>query len=862
MAFNDEDYDGGGPHKNDGFDFEAVNRASEKVKFYNRIIKIIIFITIAAGAGCGIYLYNYISSGINNSIENNNKIFSAKNLRHEVSSRNGLPLDNSGSVYRESSGAAGAVNAGTDEIGSSKTNRASGNEIAGPENEAAVKLQTDGIALKKGKNLNMHIIREEKKTFDVVITPVSTNNKKPSDTDIAAASTPADDTSGVAVSAAVPDVSSEIAVSGQDVKSEHLPADIDSGSASVAVQTPVSRPEYKIDFSVIEKKLNIGNYLEFESMANQILNSGDISHDDFCRLNVLYAKYAFFIKHDQALSRKYISRVKKIIKEAASDYILLYAYLSSGASDKSRLLKMIAYVMQRSDYVISDDYKMELAKALIVNGHYGEAASMMNRIVAASMFEDDIKYVNGKIKKFNDSIDYVSALKVYETVDYSIGPLNTVSNSLISTVKILKTPVFKYNKGLPSACLLNEFSGVNVLYIYGKDGGVNEINIQSPPRQRGKYNLFSSESNFDVCGVFDIYKKRHAAVFKNNDRYQLAPVNNDAALSDYLPFYFKDRDLDGNFIISSNGAYAAKFNNIHKNGAAPETELEIVNLKDGKSIFKSPGVFFRENDTQFACFSAEIVKYAIDEVMECRYLYYFKNIHDADTSETAISLKLYLYDMDKKEERPLLTIEADNSSDLYISRLDYLDGFVLSYRAKETKESSAKLKSGTWLIGRQGPENVLRLSGGLMSCFAGSKRSGIRLFYAYDFSRESFFLYEITSSDPLEYIKHAESLFKYYPDYSLEKLDMLKNAAALIKLSPANLKILDSAASRLRSEAALSKAADTMMLLNTLIRVNLKALLIKRADDYIKNADSLTDEDGVKILELKKEAEILIKNDK
>ena len=827
MNYRDDDLNN---NKSDGgeINFEQINRAAENVKFYNRVIRLSIIVIVLAGAGCGIYLYSFISSGVDNQ--------SAPSVVSEV-----------------------------------KPSAKPGQGDKNPSNDKFDEGSTLPVSLPREQqpavNTSKNVLPAAK-TKENKITPSS----KKSENKVSASKTTTagvlliKDTSEAVFSEATPDTAA-VKLGGQKVLllaavEDTASAAIKGGSAaahssSVEVLAPQpAAPKYEPDFLIIEKHLNLGRYSEFEKELTAALENKDISEAASSRLKILMVKYAYYVAENRALAQKHIAGVTNLSGPAAGDYAALFVNMYA-ASFKERARKIIDYISDNPAINLSDAQKIELSKALASAGMYDEASRMLNRVIASSDFEADIEFIKARILKYHNSAGYQAAARAVETIDYSID--STINPDSPFPVKLSKTRVFKYNNAGPVSCLLSENKNMRTLYSYGPDAVAYEINLLSV----GNFNFYRivpETQNFELAGVFDIYNKRHAAVLKRNGKYSLAPINNGATAAEYLPGYFKGKEFDHLFMISPDGKYMARFLTDPKIDNA--SSLEIINLSDQKVLFKTAGVFCRDKDIEFACFSSDLVKYSIDSVLECRYFYYFKHVTQGGaTNENGIGLKFFVYDIDKKEEKAMFLININKAASLNVSYLDSSGCFMLSYAGQKFSAASLKFKSGTWLI-KNDLSGSLYLCPDSSRCFNYAPGEKSRSIYFFDEARRTLVLNEITQCGILDYLAYADSVFDYYPEYSSEKLDELKNSKLIKKITASEIKKIDNVSMRQKKEAQKLKTVELLMFVNTCMRSGLTALALDKINAYIKKSESLTDEESYKILELKKEAQKVLEDDK
>ncbi len=817
-------------NKTDGgeINFEQINRAAEKVKFYNRVIRLSIIVIILAGAGCGIYLYSFISSGVSD------QTVSAP-VREVKSPAKPAPGDKNHS------------NDMVDKVPVSS--------VALPEERQPAVSTSEAVlpaSKTKENKINAPLKKSENKVSAAKASTAAVLLVK--DTSEALLPDSPADTAAVNIGvhkAPQPDAA-------EDTVSNGLK---DGGAAAhsspVEVLAPKpAAPEYEPDFGVIEKHLNFGRYSEFEKESTAALENKNISDEASSRLNSLMAKYAYYVVENRARAQKHIAGVKNVSGAAAADYAVLFVNMYA-SSFRERARKVIDYISDNPAVKLTDAQKIEISKSLVSAGMFEESSRMLNRVIASADFESDIGYIKARTLKYHNSAGYQAAAKALETTNYSID--STINPDSPAPVKLSKTRVFRYSNAGPVSCLLSENNNMRTLYSYGPDAAAYEINLLSAGNFN-YYRIVPENQNFDLAGVFDIYRKRHAALLKRNGKYSLAPINNGAAAAEYLPVYFKGKEFNHIFMISPDGKYMARFLADPKVDNA--SSLEIVNISDQKVLFKTSGVFCREEDIEFACFSSDLVKYSIDSVLECRYFYYFKRVtQGGGTGETGIGLKLFVFDMDKKEEKALFLIDINKAANLNISYLDSSGCFMLSYAGKNFSAASLKFKSGTWLI-KNDLGGSLCISPDLGSCFIYAPGEKSRSIYFFDEARRVLVLNDITQCGILDYLAHADSVFDYYPGYSVEKIDELKNSKLIKKLTAIEIKKIDGVSGRQKKELQKLKTAELLMYANYCMRFGLTALALDKINAYIKKSESLDDEQSYKILELKKEAQKVLEDDK
>jgi len=225
MNFNDDDNDNRNIN-NGEIDFDQINRTSANVRFYNRVIWASIFIIILAGAGCGIYLYSYISSGIKNEI-----------VRPEPE------IKKSEKAVKEGTTAHGPVPVQERPAAAASANKS---HLAQPEPAATHRGHP-------GSEKTASVILKQQPAAQTTLKPVS----PPAAVSVAATSEVA-----AAVSHGAP-ATSETAVSKETAGVEIVLAAVAGETKGTA---EVSAAEvYKPDVSLLEKKLARANYSEFET---------------------------------------------------------------------------------------------------------------------------------------------------------------------------------------------------------------------------------------------------------------------------------------------------------------------------------------------------------------------------------------------------------------------------------------------------------------------------------------------------------------------------------------------------------------------------------------------------------------------
>jgi hypothetical protein len=820
--------DGGGE-----IDLERISRASQNVRFYNRVIWVSIFIIIAFGAGCGIYLYSYISSGVSDEV----------------------PVQ-----AAPSDAGAGAKKSGGQS--SPKVNET-------PSGAPADSSASAGAGKETAPGASKTATPPDKKAATTGMPPVLTGSRPAASTGpvslagtagLTAVKVPSGDTTAEnnVISDAVNDRTAEIASVKETAGVEIGKGGAHQNAAPATKDAAVVKtlPKFIADTAKIEKLLAAAKYDEFEKEAASALSNKNIAEESSARLNTLMAKRAYFTGQNPALAHRYILKVKNIIAGGVCDYAVLYLYLF-GPVSKLRCAQLINYINQDPSSALKDAEKLEIAKALARNGLYDESQKTLNRVIAASRFETEMEYVKSYLKKYDNSPQYQAARKTKETFDYSIDSITSPGAPF--PVKITRTVLLKLTNAFPVACLPAASGTERSLYAYCRDLSAYEISL-SRPGAVGRQSLAEGGRGFELAGVFNISGRQHAAEFKKDSMYQLAPINNAAAKARYLPPYFEKKEFDHIFMISDDGNRLARFIRDPKSGNS--ASLEIVNINDRKVIFKAERVFIRESDLGFADFSAEMVKYSIDYKLECRQFYYFRHAGTpGDTAEAGIKLKLFSVDLDRLEEKPLLAIEINKASDLNLCYLDSGAQFMLSYNGKNASAAALRLRSGSWLLNKD-MSGSLYLGDRVLRCAARDPEAKGRFVYAFDPSRSEVACYEIVKCEAAEYINYAEGIFSYYPDHAVAALEELLKSRAAGTVKPAEMKKNEASLAQRKEELVRIKNADFLMAMTTYLRIGLPAYALERINAHIKDSSSLTDEESRKILELKKEAETVLANDK
>jgi hypothetical protein len=839
MNFNGDDpennrIDGGGE-----IDLEQINRASQNVRFYNRVIRASIFFIIVFGAGCGIYLYSYISSGVSNEVPvqsepsgaaRSEKNAAGKGPQKGTETPPGAPAVPASAVSGPVPGAAKVTKQPDKKSGSGHASPAIASSSPAAASPAA---STGPVSISGPAPVAVAAVTVKTPRRDAT---AENNVSRPASNDRTAGIAAVKETSGVEVGKGVaPQIS--------------VPA---TKEASLVPAVP----KFIADTAKIEKLLAAAKYDEFEKEAAAALSNKNIAEESSARLNTLMAKRAYFTGQNPALAQKHILKVKNIIAGGVCDYAVLYIYLF-GPVSKLRCAQLINYINQNSSSALKDAEKVEIAKALARNGLYDESQKTLNRVIAASRFETEMENVKSYLKKYGNSLQYQAARKARENFDYSIDSITSPDAPF--PVKIARTTLLKLTNAFPVACLPAASGTERSLYAYCRDLNAYEISL-SRPGTVGRQSLSGGNHGFELAGVFNISGRQHAAEFKKASMYQLAPINNAAARSRYLPPYFEKKEFGHIFMISDDGNRLARF--IRDPKSDNSASLEIVNINDRKVIFKADRVFIRESDLGFADFSADMVKYSIDYKLECRQFYYFRHAGTpGDTAEAGIKLKLFSVDLDKLEEKPLLAIEINKASDLNICYLDSSAQFMFSYHGKNASAAALRLRSGSWLLNKD-MSGTLYLGEQILRCAVRDPEAKGRFVYAFDPSRSEVACYEIVKCEAAEYINYAEGIFSYYPDHAVAALEELLKSGSAGKITPAGLKKLEASLAQRKEELVKSKNADFLMAMTTCLRMGLPSFVIELINGYIQDSSSLTDEESRKILELKKEAETVLANDK
>ena len=844
MNFNGDDpennrIDGGGE-----IDLQQINRASQNVRFYNRVIWVSIFVIIAFGAGCGIYLYSYISSGVTDEVPvqaaPSNAVAGAKKSGGQSSpkaneTRSGAPADSSASASVESRPVSSPAGAGKETApGASKT-------ATPPDKKAAT---TGPPPVLTGS-------RPAASTGPVSLPgPAGVTAVKVSSGD----TTAENQVKAVAVNDRTAEIASTKETAG--VEAGKGGAHQNAAPATREASIVPAVPKFIADTVKIEKLLAAAKYDEFEKEVSSALSNKNIAEESSARLNTLMAKRAYFTGQNPALAHRHILKVKNIIAGGVCDYAVIYLYLF-GSVSKLRCAQLINYINQNYSSVLKDADKVEIAKALARNGLYDESRKTLNRVIAASRFETEIEYVKSHLKKYDNSPQYQAARKTRETFDYSIDSITTPGAPF--PVRITRTVLLKLTNAFPVACLPAASGMERALYAYCRDLSAYEISL-SRPGAVGRQSLAEANRGFELAGVFNISGRQHAAEFKKASMYQLAPINNAAAKARYLPPYFEKKEFGHIFMISDDGNRLARF--IRDPKYDNSASLEIVNIESRKVIFRAERVFIRESDLGFADFSADMVKYSVDHKLECRQFYYFRHAGiPGDTTEAGIKLKLFSVDLERLEEKPLLAIEINKASDLNIHYLDSGAQFMLSYNGKNASAAALRLKSGSWLLNKD-MSGALFLNERLLRCAARDPEAKGRFVYAFDPSRSEVDCYESVKCEAAEYIKYAEGIFSYYPDHAVAALEELLKSRAAGAATQAEIKILEVSLAQRNEELTKIKNADFLMAMTTCLRLGLPSFVIELINGYVHDSSSLTDEESGKILDLKKEAETVLANDK
>ncbi len=822
MNFNDDDINN--RDRNDGeINFDQMNRASANVRFYNRVIWVSILIIILFGAGCGIYLYRFISSGIGNEIS-----------RPEPEIKKGAA-----SVKETPEAPPAAV-------------------------EPAKKVSPVQAASPVGQRSH----QDSGKTASVVLkrnpTPYTAHNVQAhtaalsvgSTSEIVAASTRVPATAEAAVAKETAGVEIIQAAAAETKSTAEVTAAETKATAEITSPKITAAETYKPDVSLLEKKLACAGYSEFEAEAVRELSNKSIDDSAACRINLLLAKYYHYVKSMNLQSQKHLMKIKNIMAAGASEYALIYLNLF-GSVSKLRCRQLLKYINDNPAINLTDSEKIEIAKSLVKNGLFEDASKLLNRVIASSNFEAEIKHLNSVMSKFGGASAYQQAVKNREEVDYSID--GTAGPGAGNIVKIVKTPVIKFKNSFPVSCVLSDEKGRRALYAYCSDLNFYEVDLTASASYK-KYAMLDGNQNMELAGAFNIYNKQHAAVLKKSGKYQLAPVTNGALKSRFMPAYFEKKEFGNIFMVSASGTHLARFTQEAKNENSGL--MEIVNIADQKVIFKTENAFLRSGDLGFASFSAELIKYSIDSKMESKYFYYFKHADSAkNTGEAALKLKLFVLDIEKLEEKAIMTFEINKTQDLHLCYLDSSSSFMISYSGKDLNAASLKLKSGSWIIGRD-LGGALMISDRILRCACYARGPGGRAVYAFDPVRFEIMKFEIAVCTASEYMSRAESLAAYFPDYAFESLERLKEPSVFKSLSNADSRRLEHFLKVRSEEIAVMKTTELLMNSLTYSRLKLHALCREKIESYARSASTLTGEENVRIMEIKKEAEKALADDK
>lgn len=856
MSFNEYGPENKRNSAGDEIDFDRINQVSRNVRFYNRVIWAAIFIIIALGAGCGIYLYNYISSGVRGDEPAQEAVKDGgarKNTEGGPTERR-TGAQNGPSPAGEKSDP--AARPALERYVQKDVSPAPSTHEARPPRDAKPAVAASS---RHGGGETLEITAAAV-TDEASITGNPRASAAGDTTPAALAKSMGAQSAGTVPinlnSASCAPVTEEISASSPraplttGVDAAGAPVQPPSNSAATSeVAAPAVPQKFTADASKLEKMLAAGRYSEFERETAAALATPGITPESSSRLNMLLAKRAYYQGQDPSSARERLLKVKNISAAGVCDYLCLYLNLFGSAS-RLRCSQVISYASQ-SAAALTDAQKVELAGTMARNGFYEDARKMLNRVIASSNFEAEIGRIQETLKKYDGSPGYQAALKARESFEYSID--STGRGPAPSPVRISRTPVLKLKNTVPVSCFAVVSGAERKLYAYCGDAGAYEISLSVPGRFTG-YRLAPESQGLKLTGAFDIRGAQHAAEFERASKYQLAPVNNDAARARYLPPYFEKKEFDHIFIVSADGSRLARF--IPDAATAGAASLEIININDRKTLFKADKVFYRPGDTGFAGFSADLVKYSIDEKLECRYFYYFKHASQPGaTSETSMKLKLYAADLERLEEKPLLALDVNRPQDLYFAYIGPAGLIMLSYRGGLTASAPVHLKSGSWLINRD-ISGALFLGDRQLRCAAGDPSAKGLTLYAFDVSRSEIAAFTVSACEAVELIDHAGALFPYFPDYAISLLeDLSRSKAAAAASRPSDARRLEITLEEKKKELAKVRRVELINAATTLLRMGFPSLALERIDGHIKESSSLTDEESVRIMELKKEAE-------
>lgn len=789
-------------------DLESIRKASGKARFYNQVILWVVVFVILFGAGCGAYLYYFITMSEKRAPQVPEPVPASPVKRPPA------PETPPETPAQPKVSAAPAAVTKTPEPAPARPVREKppvrppAAPSKAPRAVAPAAVPTAEIALKKTDEAALMSTAE-------ISLPAATGE----------VALPAPGT---------------VEVSSAPATSENL------------AQKPADpKPAYATaDTAEVQKLITSGRLEEAMTSAGEKLKTERLDPDVADRLRLMRSKISLFALGNMKEAHADFLKVKNP-KTSITEYVSIYTRLF-GASAPDRCRQLISSVLSDPKAELEDEEKIEIAKSALVAGLSKEAARALNNVVAVADFKAEIDPMR-KAMAQEEAFSRSPGLNKYKNTVFSIEQTGELGGKKVVSIRNSEF----FNAKSPVKIMFSSANAPGRIFACDSSDTMNEIDPVTG-RLMASYPL-SADGKISFAGCFEIFGASQVGMVRSGGKYQIATIRNSAFKKAFEPAYTGKADLLNPLAFSPSGKHAVRI--APTPGKAGECSMEVVSLQNGKTTAKTSGCLFRDADFSCVAFSAEAKKYDVDTVLESRYVYYFK--YNPEPPSTAAAefrhrFSLCVMNLETGDEKSLLNVRTNNPASLFISNLYPTGLMALSFDGSASCPGFAHMSGGTWISGR-GFETATFLSQAVFRAFAANVAPGaskLNLFAA-EFARPGIRMYEIEPRPLQEAAEYAKFLGGKNPKNALKLLKMFEDRN--LALTQPEKNILAAEIKKFENEFEKLEYVRLLLEIRTLQRMRLEKTALERADAYIKprrDGDAVLDD----MLEVRAELDKAISN--